>query len=49
MKYDVEMDSDNMIYVPSSMKTGSGIQVILRSLPRQSERLKCWYYKWKAL
>jgi hypothetical protein len=26
------------------MKTGSGIQVILRSLPQQSERLQCWYY-----
>jgi hypothetical protein len=26
MKYAVEMDSDGMIYIPSFIKTGSGIQ-----------------------
>jgi hypothetical protein len=39
MKYTIEMASDGMIYIPSFMKIGSGIQVILRLLPRQSERL----------
>jgi hypothetical protein len=33
MKYTVEMASDGMICVPSFMKIGSGIQVILRLLP----------------
>jgi hypothetical protein len=32
MKNTVEMASDVMIYVPSFMKIGSGIQVILRLL-----------------
>jgi hypothetical protein len=34
----VEMASDGMIYeyIPSLMKIGLGIQVILRLLPRQS-------------
>jgi hypothetical protein len=43
MKYAVEMISDGMIYVPSFMKIGLDIQVILRSSPRHSERLQCWY------
>jgi hypothetical protein len=44
MKYTVEMTSDGMIYIPDFMKIGSGIQVILRLLPGQSEKLRCWYY-----
>jgi hypothetical protein len=44
MKYTVEMASHGMIYIPSFMKIGSGIQVILRLLLRQSERLQYWYY-----
>jgi hypothetical protein len=39
-----EMVSGAMIYVPSSMTIGSGIQVILRLLPQQFERLQCWCY-----
>jgi hypothetical protein len=40
MKHTVEMASDGMMYVVSSlMKIGSGIQVILRLIPRQFERL----------
>jgi hypothetical protein len=35
MKYAVEMGSGGMIYIPSFMTIGSGIQVILRLLPRQ--------------
>jgi hypothetical protein len=38
-KYTVDMVSDGMIYIPAFMKIGSGIQVILRLLPRQFERL----------
>jgi hypothetical protein len=44
MWYTVEMASDGMIYIPSFMKIGSGIQVILMLLPQQHERLQCWYY-----
>jgi hypothetical protein len=33
MKYAVEMASDGMLHVPSFMKFGLGIQVILRLLP----------------
>jgi hypothetical protein len=44
MKYTVEMASGGMIYIPSFMKIGSGIQLILKVLPQQFERLQCWYY-----
>jgi hypothetical protein len=37
--YTNEIASDGMIYIPSSMKTGLGIHVILRLLPQQFERL----------
>jgi hypothetical protein len=30
MKYAVEMDSGVMIYIPSFIKTGSGIQKLIR-------------------
>jgi hypothetical protein len=30
MKYTVEMVSNGMMYIPSFMKTGSDIQIILR-------------------
>jgi hypothetical protein len=33
-----------MIYKPSFITIGSGIQVTLSFLPQQSERLQCWYY-----
>jgi hypothetical protein len=33
MKYTIEVTSDGMIYIPSFMKIGLGIQVILRLLP----------------
>jgi hypothetical protein len=40
MRYTVEMVSHGMIHIPSFMKSGSGIEVILRLLlPRQYERL----------
>jgi hypothetical protein len=44
MKYTAEKASDGMIYIPSFTKISSVIQVILRLLPRQSERLQCWCY-----
>jgi hypothetical protein len=44
MNYAVEMASDDIIYIPSFMTIGSGIQVILRLLPKKFERLQCWYY-----
>jgi hypothetical protein len=37
-----------MTYIRSLTKTGSGIQVILRLLPTQSERLQYSYYWWKG-
>jgi hypothetical protein len=33
-----------MIYVPDFMPISSGIQLILRLLPQQFQRLMCWYY-----
>jgi hypothetical protein len=39
MKYAVEMASVGMIYIPTFKMTGSGIQVMLRLLPQQYERL----------
>jgi hypothetical protein len=44
IRYTVEMASDDMTYILSFMKIVSGIQVILRLLPWQFERLWCWYY-----
>jgi hypothetical protein len=41
MKHFVEMDLNGMICVPNFMKIGWDIQVILRLLPLQSERLQC--------
>jgi hypothetical protein len=43
-RYTVDMVLDGVIYIPTFRKIGSGIQVILRLLPRQLERLYCWYY-----
>jgi hypothetical protein len=39
MRYTVEIASDGMMYLPSFMKIGSGIQVMLRLLCRQFEKL----------
>jgi hypothetical protein len=47
MMYAKEMASGGMIYMPRFMTTGSGIQVILKSLPHRFERLQCPYnYGW---
>jgi hypothetical protein len=37
------MNLHGMIYIQSFVKIGSGIQVILRVVFRQCERLQCWY------
>jgi hypothetical protein len=37
--YAVELKSDGMIYVPSSIQLGLGIQITLRLLLQQCERL----------
>jgi hypothetical protein len=42
MNYAIEMASGGMIYIPNFMMTGSDIQVVLRLLPIQFERLQCW-------
>jgi hypothetical protein len=39
MKYAVEMGSGAVIYIPSFMKIGSGIQKLIRRIPRQTHRL----------
>jgi hypothetical protein len=44
MKYAVEMFISTMIYISSFMTVGTGIQVILRLLPKQLERLQFWHY-----
>jgi hypothetical protein len=42
--YAVESASYRMALKPSFMTVCSGIQVILRLLSQQFERLQCWYY-----
>jgi hypothetical protein len=39
MKYNTEMASGGMTYIPSIKMIDSGIRVILGVLPQQSERL----------
>jgi hypothetical protein len=39
MRYTVEMASDSMVYILSSMKTGSNSQVILMLVTQEFERL----------
>jgi hypothetical protein len=38
------MASSGMTYIPSFMKTGAGIEAILRLLAQQFQRLQCWYF-----
>jgi hypothetical protein len=38
-----EMTSVGMTYIPTFKKIGSGIQIILRVLSQQLERLSYWY------
>jgi hypothetical protein len=41
MKYPIEMATAGIIFLPDIMKMGSGIQVILRLLLQQFEKM--WY------
>jgi hypothetical protein len=43
----VETASYGMIFIPSIMTIGSGIQVVLRLLPQQFEGIQCCYYRWE--
>jgi hypothetical protein len=44
MKYTVEMTSDGMIYARSFNEDWFGHSGNIPLLPRQSERLQCWFY-----
>jgi hypothetical protein len=46
MNYAIKMDSCGVIYLPSCMKIGTGIEALLRFLLHKSERPQCWYYWW---
>jgi hypothetical protein len=40
LKYAVEMGSGAMIYIPSFIKIGSGIQKLIRGIQRHADRLE---------
>jgi hypothetical protein len=40
MKYDVEMGSGAMIYIPSFIKTGSGISKLIGAIHRHTDRME---------
>jgi hypothetical protein len=40
MKYAVEMGSGAMIYIPSFIKIGSGIQKLMRGIHRHIDRME---------
>jgi hypothetical protein len=44
MKNAAEMASGGIMYISYFVTVGSGIQVLLRLLPQQFERLQYWYY-----
>jgi hypothetical protein len=48
MKCVLEMVFGGMIYLPSFMKIGSAIEIISRLLPKEFDRVQCWYYWWKG-
>jgi hypothetical protein len=43
MKYAVDVASGGMIHISRLITIGSDIQVMLRLLLQQFERLQCWY------
>jgi hypothetical protein len=45
MKYAVDVASSGMIHISRLIMIGSDIQVMLRLLPQQPERLQCWYHR----
>jgi hypothetical protein len=46
VRHAVENDVHGVVFIPSFMMVGSGIQVVLRLLPQHLERLQCLYYRW---
>jgi hypothetical protein len=40
MKYAVEMGSDAMVYIPNFIKTGSGIQKLVRGIHRHTDSME---------
>jgi hypothetical protein len=49
MYYAVNMALGAMMYTPSLITFGSGIQEILRFIFQQIESVQCWYYRWENL
>jgi hypothetical protein len=49
MQFAVEMMTGGMIYMPSCMMIGSGIQVILKLMPKPFDTLLCLHYWWEVL
>jgi hypothetical protein len=47
MKYTVEMGSGAMIYIPSFIKIGSGIQQLIRGIYRHADTQTAW--RWLKL
>jgi hypothetical protein len=43
MKYSVKMDSGDMIYIPSFIKTGSGIQKLIGGINRHTHSMVISY------
>jgi hypothetical protein len=48
IKCTVEMAPKSMTFRPNLLKIYLGLRVILMLLPRHSDSLLCWYYKWEA-
>jgi hypothetical protein len=44
MKYAVKMGLDGMTYIPDFMTFSLDIQVVLRLVPQQSQKVQCCYY-----
>jgi hypothetical protein len=40
MKYDIEVDIGAMIYIPSLIKNGSGIQKLIWGIHRHTDRMQ---------
>jgi hypothetical protein len=47
VSYAVEVPSGGMMYIPSVMTIGEGVQLILRLMSKH-QNLLCWYYWWEG-
>jgi hypothetical protein len=43
----IQMASGGMTYIQRLIMIGSGIQIMLRLIPQQFEKLQCLYYWWE--